>query len=60
MPRFLMLCTMERILGLLLDRGESPIVLDVDSENEIAHRLYLSLGFKETQVVDYYLEELSR
>jgi ribosomal protein S18 acetylase RimI-like enzyme len=51
---------MERTLGLLLDRGESPIVLDVDSENEVAHRLYLSLGFKQTQVVDYYLETLAR
>lgn len=51
---------MRALLGLLLSRGEGPIVLDVDSENEIAHRLYLSLGFKETQVVDYYLEELPR
>jgi ribosomal protein S18 acetylase RimI-like enzyme len=50
---------MEALLDLLLARGEEAIVLDVDSENEIAHRLYLSLGFRETQAVDYYLEELS-
>jgi ribosomal protein S18 acetylase RimI-like enzyme len=49
---------MEALLDLLLARGEEAIVLDVDSENEIAHRLYLSLGFRETQAVDYYLEEL--
>lgn len=51
---------MTSLLDLLLERGEGAIVLDVDSENEIAHRLYLSLGFRETQAVDYYLEELSR
>jgi len=51
---------MAALLDLLLARGEGPIVLDVDSENEVAHRLYLSLGFRETQAVDYYLEELSR
>jgi ribosomal protein S18 acetylase RimI-like enzyme len=51
---------MAALLDLLRARGEGPIVLDVDSENEVAHRLYLSLGFRETQAVDYYLEELSR
>jgi ribosomal protein S18 acetylase RimI-like enzyme len=49
---------MTALLDLLIARGEGPIVLDVDSENEVAHRLYLSLGFGETQTVDYYLEEL--
>lgn len=36
---------------------ERDIVLDVDSSNKVAYPLYLSLGFQETQIVDYWLEE---
>ncbi len=43
-------------LQIIADKRE--VLLDVDSANVAAHPLYLSLGFKEIQVVDYFLIDL--
>ncbi len=49
--------TIVTLLKQIID-DKRDILLDVDSSNVVAHPLYLSLGFKEVQVVDYFLIDL--
>lgn len=45
---------MTGLLHILIPEGRT-IVLDVDSTNEAAYPLYKGLGFKDTQVIDYWV-----
>lgn len=48
------------ILRQIQSEGVDDIYLEVDSENEIAYKLYKNFGFKSFQQIDYYARGISK